>query len=111
VQAEDFTYTTYNGTITIRKYIGPGGPVTIPSTINDLPVASIGGEAFQMCTSLTSVTIPDSVTNIGVAAFCDCSRLTNVMIGNSVTSIGGYAFSSCTNVTSIKVNVSNPAYS
>ena len=41
-QAQDFTYTTNNGTITITGYIGPGGVVTIPETINDLPVTSIG---------------------------------------------------------------------
>jgi hypothetical protein len=41
VQAQDYAYTTNNGTITITKYIGPGGDVTIPSRINGLPVTSI----------------------------------------------------------------------
>ena len=62
------TYTTNNGTITITGYTGPGGAVTIPSTINGLPVTSIGNYAFSNCTSLTSVTIPDSVTSIGLGA-------------------------------------------
>ena len=35
-----------NATITITNYTGPGGAVTIPSTINNLPVTSIGHEAF-----------------------------------------------------------------
>jgi len=48
-----FTYTTNNGTITITKYTGSGAAVTIPSTYNGLPVASIGDYAFYGCTSLT----------------------------------------------------------
>ena len=45
--------------------------------------------------SLTSVTIPNSVTNLGASAFDDCGDLTNVTIGNSVTSIGDDAFYCC----------------
>ena len=41
VQAQDFTYTTNNGAITITGYTGPGGAVTIPDMINGLPVTSI----------------------------------------------------------------------
>ena len=59
------TYTTNNGTITITGYTGPGGAVTIPARSMACRVTSIGGEAFYNCTSLTSVTIADSVTNIG----------------------------------------------
>ena len=71
-----------------------------------MPVVGIGGYylydnnaefyyyigAFSGCTSLTSVTIPDSVTSIGNNAFEYCTALTSVTIGNGVTSIGGYAF-------------------
>ncbi len=49
VQAQDYTYTTNNGTITITQYTGPGGAVTIPDTINGLPVTSIGDQAFSGC--------------------------------------------------------------
>ncbi len=48
VQAQ-FNYTTNNGTITITKYTGSGGDVTIPDTINGLPVTSIGDGAFSRC--------------------------------------------------------------
>ena len=96
VQAQ-FTYTTNNGAITITGHIGTVvGAVTIPDTINGLPVTSIGNDAFAGCSYyFTSVTIPDSVTSIGYGAFAECIRLTSVTIGDSVTSIGDDAFGDC----------------
>jgi len=66
-------------------------------------VTSIGYHAFQYCSALTSVTIPNSVTSIGYEAFSDCSGLTSVTIGNSVTSIGSYAFYECSGLTSVTI--------
>ena len=66
VVQSQFTYTTNNGAITITGYTGPGGAVTIPSTITGLPVTTIGTSAFFNNFALTSVTIPNSVTSIGV---------------------------------------------
>ena len=64
---------------------------------------------------VTSLTIPDAVTNIGNYAFCNCSGLTSVTIGNSVTSIGDSAFSSCSGLTSVTIpdavtNIGNYAF-
>ena len=72
--------------------------VTIPES-----VTSIGDFAFGFCSGLTSVTIPESVTSIGVSAFAGCSSLTSVTIGNSVTSIGLSAFRSCSGLTSVTI--------
>ena len=62
----------------------------------------IGYGAFRG-TNLTSVTIPDSVTEIGSYAFYDCDNLTSVTIGSGVTEIGGYAFYGCTSLASVTI--------
>ena len=95
VKAQDYTYTTNNGAITITGYTGSGGAVTITNTINGLPVTSIGNQAFQDCPSLTSVMIGTNVTSIGVLAFCDCHNLTAITVDgqNSVySSVAGVLF-------------------
>src|SRR5215472_12973504 len=67
-----FSYVTNNGAITITGYTGPGGSVIIPSTINGLPVTSIGESAFYYKPSLTNVTIPSSVLTLEASAFESC---------------------------------------
>lgn len=53
-QAQDYTYTTNNGTLTLTKYAAQGhSQVTIPSTINGLPVTSIGDWAFAPRSNMT----------------------------------------------------------
>ena len=59
---------------------------------------------FGNCTSLTSVTIPGTVTSIEVQAFWKCSSLTSITIPASVTSIGSGVFQGCTSLTSVKLS-------
>jgi pimeloyl-ACP methyl ester carboxylesterase len=90
-----FDWSRNGNAITITGYTGPGGAVTIPSVITNLPVTSIGADAFYWNGSITSVTIPNSVTNIGDSAFIQCSNLTSVSMGNGVVAIGRFAFLKC----------------
>ena len=64
-------------------------------------VTNIGDGTFFYCKSLTSINIPDCVTSIG--AFFDCDSLTSINIPDSVTSIGDYAFFGCDSLTSINI--------
>ena len=73
-------------------------------------MTSIGNWAFEGCTGLTSITIPDSVTSIGGWAFFDCTGLTSITIPDSVTSIGYGAFAYCTGLTSITVSGGNKKF-
>ena len=83
------------------------GSVVIPSSVTyngiKYSVTSIGSNAFQNCSALTSITIPNSVTSIGDWAFYHCSGLTSVTIPNSVTSIGESAFEGCRGLTSVTI--------
>jgi hypothetical protein len=90
-----YTYTTNNGTITITGYTGPAGAVTIPGTIDGLPVTGIGDEAFAFLWNLTNVTMGNSVSSIGDYAFAVCNDLTTITIPDGITSIGEEAFLGC----------------
>jgi hypothetical protein len=76
---DEYYWTTNVGSITIYRYSGPGGVVSIPTTITDLPVTGIGNYAYAG-TGLTSVTIPNGVTNIGEGAFEGCDSLTGITV-------------------------------
>lgn len=111
VSAADYIYTTNaDDTLTLTYYTGSGGDVVIPTSIGTHTVSVIGELAFFSSYYLTSVTIPDSITNIGSSAFAE-GRLTNAVIGKGTIAIDETAFYSCTRLLSITVADDNPAYS
>lgn len=85
--AVPFTYVTNQNAITITGYSGPGGAVTIPATLNGLPVTRIGDRAFVNRVGLTQISLPNSLTSIGEHAFYGCTGLTQVNLPDSLTSI------------------------
>lgn len=94
-------------TVTITKYLGLGGDVTIPSELGGRPVTAIGytaGDllgAFQSCAALTSAVIPEGVTDIFYNAFYDCTALKTVTVPASVKVIWNCAFCGCTSLEEI----------
>ena len=83
----------------IKQPTDISGEVVIPSSITYMGqvfrVTSIGSSAFNSCSNIESIVIPESVTSIGGSAFYNCSGLTSVIIPASVTSVGGSAFYGC----------------
>ena len=76
---------------------------SIKAVVVESGVTTIGGSAFNDCSSLTSINFPDSVTVIGEYAFESCSSLTSITIPESVTAIGGFAFYGCSSLSSITI--------
>jgi hypothetical protein len=101
-QAQFIYFTTNNITMTITAYTGTNDDVVIPSMIEGLPVGTIGAVAFSR-RSITSVTIPDSVTSIGWNAFEFCTNLPSILIPNGVTSIADSLFYGCSSLTSVTI--------
>jgi hypothetical protein len=102
----DFEVVRGGSGVVIVGYLGSKQEVRVPPSIQNLPVTIIGNSAFTHCTSLTAVTIPDSVTAIGGYAFQDCASLTAVTIPAGVTTIGGAAFPYCTSLTGVTIPAS-----
>src|SRR5205823_1291382 len=101
-------YAVSGSTAYVASSPNASGAIVIASTYNGYPVTSIGdyafsGYSYRGCTNLTSVTIPNSVTNFGIFAFYNCNHLTNVTIPDSVTTIRDQAFKGCTSLTSMTI--------
>ena len=90
----DFVFCTQNEMHILLSYIGNETEIKLPENYKGENY-SIGSRVFEGCSSLTSIAIPNSVTNIGSSAFFSCSSLTSIAIPNSVTSIGSRAFEGC----------------
>ena len=94
-------------TVAINKYLGNDSNVVIPKSIEVngevFDVAEISNAAFIYNTTLTNITIPNSITNIGSSAFNGCTTLASIDIPNSVTTIGASAFEGCTALESVNL--------
>ena len=124
LSVDDFSYEEKEDGLYITGYLGSATSVIIPAEIDGKKVVGIGDRAFFGCSNLTSVTLPDSVTQIGERAFSGCRSLTSITIPDGVTQIGSFwgcsslisiiipdgvtqiedgAFGSCSSLTSITI--------
>ncbi len=123
-EEDRFEYEVQEGYVTITGYIGTDSEVVIPDALEGKPVKFLGNKifygrtditsvvipegitevppyAFYKCTSLTSVTIPDGVVTIGIHAFEECTGLTEITLPDSVTKVDDFVFYKCSNLRSI----------
>lgn len=102
----DFTYKLNDdGSAIITRYSGSAAALTIPSSLDGHTVKQIGSYAFEKNTTLTSVSIPETVTELKYSAFMDCTSLTAVTIPSGLTksgSLGSGAFSGCSALTTVQ---------
>ncbi len=101
VNQNGYLFYTYDGVNYLLGYSGTDTELKLPESYNGENY-EIYKYAFYKCSSLTSITIPDSVTSIDQYAFVGCTSLANIVIPDSVTSIGDCTFSGCTSLTSIR---------
>ena len=95
VTYKDTSFNSYSGSVVI--------PSTVTYSGTTYSVTNIGDDAFENCSGLKTVIIPNSVTSIGKFAFNYCIGLTSVTIGNSVTSIGNCAFDNCSGLKQLTI--------
>lgn len=102
----DFTYKLNDdGSAIITRYSGSAAALTIPSSLDGHTVKQIGSYAFEKNTTLTSVSIPETVTELEYSAFKGCTSLTAVTIPSGLTksgSLGSGAFSGCSALTTVQ---------
>ena len=94
-----YNYINDGNELEVARSYNYSGNIVIPEEVTYMnrtrKVTSIGSYAFNECSGLTSITIPNTVTNLGFSAFFYCSGLTSLTIPNSVTTINSYAFYGC----------------
>lgn len=92
--ASDFAYTADGGEVTITDYIGTSEHVLIPDTIDGLPVTALGHRAFYEKT-VTTVVVPDSVTEIGAACFSGDNYLVSLKLPDGLKRLPSASLESC----------------
>ena len=110
-----YIFDTPNEEAVIFDHSGnPVGTLNIPSYVVydgvDYDVVGIYDYAFEGCSGLKSINIPNCLTSIGEDAFSNCTGLTSISISKKIKSIGQSAFKGCSGLTSIIVNSDNTVY-
>ncbi len=103
--SDNFTYSVNDeGTaVTITKWIGSGSEVVVPETIEGIPVTAIGSWAFAQNEDITSVKLPDTITEIENNAFNGCKAMAEINLPDGLKIIDNTAFSSCSSLTAVTI--------
>lgn len=107
----NYMYTEKDNQITVTGHNNPVGKLTIPETINGMPVTKIAYGAFSDCEMITSVSIPATVSLIDLHAFNGCKSLSSVTFEkrteDQLLKIDNWAFMDCSALSSINLEDSN----
>ncbi len=105
VVVDGIRYALKSGEASVERQRSTIVSAIIPSSITYngkyYSVTSVGAYAFDNCSNLVNVVLPDTVTTLGNGAFRNCVKLTNIVIPSNVTKINFDAFTGCTGLTSV----------
>lgn len=90
--------------IIINGYIANPVSLNIPAKIGKRTVVAIAKDAFVDCTSLESISLPDTIEKIGSFAFRNCTSLKSVALPSGVTVISSYMFEGCTSLEEVTIS-------
>lgn len=105
---QGFAYEIQNNEITILSYDNSDIDVIIPDTIDNLPVTSIGDNAFKNNNNIKSITFGESIINVGDNAFEGCINLTNVYMNSKIINLGNSVFVGCDKLETITLSSQMP---
>ena len=100
---KEFDYLSNNDGISISHWDSNATSAVIPEEVDGLPVKEISPRAFEYCSNLINIEIPNTVAQIGRGAFYYCSSLTNIFFPNAITKIEDATFAHCTNLKSVTI--------
>jgi hypothetical protein len=102
-----FKYQEFPASITITDYLETiGGEIVVPNEIYGKPVTAIHTSAFEDCSGLTSILLPDGLESIELYAFRNCVSLQEIQISQGVVEIGSRAFESCHSLETVNIPAS-----
>lgn len=109
--ADAFTYTVLeDGTASVTCADKTLTHADIPAEIDGIAVTALAENCFEGCTSLQTLTFPESLTTFEDYAFHGCAQLTEIMIPAGITEIGEFVFEGCTALQSIEIENGNNSF-